>query len=506
MGYHGCMLSPALLEDMRAKGIDTELALSILEAINSGRAGKDPPIRAVGLPCPDGRSILDLRGGLSLRVDSGALAERLAGMGLEPSRVLGRNDMRGEIELDRAALTRLGREILPFAAFGILTGGGATTYVDIKKNRAIDPGLFERFKPDFERLAEAARGKPKGLAAAYIGADGRAGPSYLRLKQRALLLAAKAWQEGGRGRTRACGAPGGGFPLRPFQLASSTNRGALEEHLAEAREDPLCAGLIRDTGCDIGEFLTGVQPMVCAYTHSSEGWPKTVFSRAYGREDSALALPGGHGQCFRFLADILRALRSEGKRYAYLSNVDNLGALPDPLELGIMAATGARAGFDFSFRSPLDTKGGILVRSEAGGLACGDIGPAISTSELLRLEAEGGAALFNCATGLFDLDWLVPALDWIPERLPLRVHDQDKDAGRYSQAEQVAWEVIGLIEDPLIFAVRKEERFLAAKSLMETILMSRADDSPGPPAWEAARSLRRGLVRLLEGPFGMGAA
>jgi hypothetical protein len=36
--------------------------------------------------------------------------------------------------------------------------------------------------------------------------------------------------------------------------------------------------------------------------------------------------------------------------------------------------------------------------------------------------------------------------------------------GRYAQTEQTTWEVLGLMEDPLIFAVAKEKRFVAAKN------------------------------------------
>jgi hypothetical protein len=137
-------------------------------------------------------------------------------------------------------------------------------------------------------------------------------------------------------------------------------------------------------------------------------------------------------------------------------------------------------------------------------MACGDIGGAIPFEDVLALEREDKPALFNCATGLFDLDWLCDSLGDISARLPTRFTDQDKDAGRYSQAEQNTWEVIGLIDDPVIFAVEKSERFLAAKMLMETILMSMAEGGErGSPAWETAKGLKRGLEALLSHRYGM---
>jgi UTP--glucose-1-phosphate uridylyltransferase len=501
------MLSEALRRDMEAKGIDVPLSLSLLEGVNSGRLGREPPLKAAGIPSPVGEGVIDVRGAVALEADANALRGRLGELGL--SRLAPRPGA-GKVTLDRDALESIGYALLPRTAFGVLTGGSATSYVDENKNRALDEGLFRAFRGDFELLAGIARGKPKGLAPAYIGPAGKPGPSYLRLKQRALLLLVRRWME----RAGADGSEAREFgpPLRPFHMPSTGNAALIDAHLRAAREDTLTAGLIRETGWDASSFLSEPQGLICAYTHSAEGEPRRVFDRAYGEADSAIALPGGHGQCFDVLSGVLRSLAAEGKRYAYLSNVDNLGALPSPLEIGIMAATGRPAGFDFSFRTPLDVKGGILIRTEEGRLSCGDIGSAISGEDVRGLESSGGRALFNCATGLFDLEWLVPALDRITATLPLRLSDQEKDPGRYAQAETSAWEVIGLMDDPLVFAVEKAERFLSAKFLMETILMSRAGADAGPAdgsaglsdAWRTGTALRGGLERLLAGPYGMG--
>lgn len=499
------MLSQALRRDMLSKGIDIDLSLGILEGYNSGRLGRDPAIQARGMPRIDGERIIGLTGPVSLSVDSDSLKERLSRFALDAA---GYPASGGRTILDRRALEGIGLSLLPFTAFGILTGGGATTYADHKRNRALDPGLFSRFEGEFEKAAAAARGKPKGVVPAFFNPDGSPGAGYLRLKQRALLLLIKEWEaaESARAgaRIRGSDAPGGGFPLRPFHMASVGNAGEIVDYLKGAAEDPLTRGLMAETGCDVGDFRAAVQPMIAAFTHSSEGPVKSVFANAGGNPDAALALPGGHGQNFRVLADIYRGLRAEGKRYAYLSNVDNLGALPSSLELGIMAATGKKAGFDFSFRSPMDVKGGVLVVDASGRLACGDIGGALSLEDMLALESQGRHALFNCATGLFDLDWLCPALEDISARLPTRFTDQDKDGGRYSQAEQNTWESIGLLDDFAVFAVEKSERFLSAKMLMETILMSAArGDEPGDPAWETAKVLRSGLERLLASRYGL---
>jgi UTP--glucose-1-phosphate uridylyltransferase len=505
------MLSETARRDMARKGVDAELSIQILNDYNSGKIGQDPRIVARDIPDIDGKSVIDLQGPVLLRIDSRLLKERLSAFGID---CLSFESSGSETILDRSALERIGLDILPFTAFGILTGGGATTYADHKRNRALDPGLFGRFEAEFERAAEMARGRPKGVVPAFMNPDGSPGPSYLRLKQRALLLMVREWEaaeSARRGRQiRGCEAPAGGFPLRPFQMASVGNAAELGEYLARAADDELTAAPMRNSGCDVGRFLTGVQPMIAAFSHSCDGKEKQIFSGSGGEKDSVLALPGGHGQNFRFLKDIYRGLRAEGKRYAYLCNVDNLGALPSRLELGIMAATGKQAGFDFSFRTPMDVKGGILVRDSGGQLTCGDIGAAISFEDVLSLESRGKRVLFNCATGLFDLEWLCGSLEGISAKLPMRFSDQDKDSGRYSQAEQNTWEVIGLLDDFSIFAVDKAERFLSAKMLMEMILMSFA--RPGvvedpvtqaSPAWETAKQLNKGLEDLLISRYGL---
>ena len=80
----------------------------------------------------------------------------------------------------------------------------------------------------------------------------------------------------------------------------------------------------------------------------------------------------------------------------------------------------------------------------------------------------------------------------------MRFTDQDKDAGRYSQAEQVTWEVAGILPAFLSFAVDKYDRFIAAKLFAETLLTSGAaaatvacrPSSPRPRAGSSGPSSR----------------
>jgi len=445
-------VSDALRRDMKSKGIDVELTLSILKDYNDGFYDAVKPVNASGVPAIDNRTIISLEKGLTYSCPATKTRERLAALDL-PLPTAAR-ESGTDLFFPQAALAELGERLYTRTAYGVLNGGSATSYADRKKNQAFGTEVFSALEGPFEELAPLCEGRPKGLTPAYINPDGTPGASFLQLKLRARLLLARSYQRryGGDGRTI--------LPL--FQMSSVATDLELSRAYREYEDDELLRPLAETLRFGACDFRTGVQPMIGAYSHSEAGRPKTVFDKAFGKSDSALALPGGHGQCFRVLAPALRELRDSGVRYAYLGNVDNLGYLPDPVEIGLLALSGEPAAFDFSVRTTVDVKGGILIETDAGKRMVADIGPAIAFAELKRLEDEGATVLFNCATGLFDLDWLVPRLDEVSRALPVRFGDQDKDAGRYSQAEQVTWEVTGILPSFLAFAVNKYDRFIAA--------------------------------------------
>jgi hypothetical protein len=495
--------SAALIRDMESKGIDVALTLSILEDYNSGLYDGVGQVKAAGVPKVDGESVIAVGRDLEYALPMAEATDRLAGLGLpRPAAAFERG---GKLAFPRAALEELGERLYPRTAYGVLNGGSATSYADSKKNLAFGQTAFEALHSHFESLAPACKDRPKGVTPAYVNPDGSPGASFLLLKARARLVAAKAYIE-------KYGKPGADI-LPLFQMSSVGNDGELAEAYRSYATSPFLSGLAEATGLEPASFATGIQPLIAAFTHSSEGRPKRVFDFAYGQRDRAIALPGGHGQCFRILAPTLRGLREKGIRYAWLGNVDNIGYIPDPAETAVLALSGRPAAFDFSFRTPVDVKGGILVEAEGepgeGGRlkrTVADIGPAISFDEVRRLEGSGSQILFNCATGLFDLDWLVPRLDELGRKLPVRVSDQDKDAGRYAQAEQVTWEVISLLPSFIAFAVNKYDRFMAAKLLAETLLTSgvaSGDPRIPPELAETSRLLKSGLDAKLSGPYGL---
>jgi UDP-N-acetylglucosamine pyrophosphorylase len=210
------------------------------------------------------------------------------------------------------------------------------------------------------------------------------------------------------------------------------------------------------------------------------------------------------------LRDIYKKLLKAGKKFVYLGNVDNIGFTITPVELAVLALSGRQATFDFSFKTPLDVKGGILIRERNGHLTCGDIGRAVSDEFVRKNEDAGIPILFNCATGLFNLEYLVENLDRIIENLPIRLSSQNKDIGQYSQAEQITWEVIGLLDSLIIFAVEKYERFIASKLLMDNMLASDLEccrsylaENEDTDFVRAVRSVQKGLVWNLREQYGL---
>ncbi len=459
---------PAPLEEQFAiHHIDRHLTLSILEKFNAGEFDSNEAVRVSSIPEPDGKQIIDItEPDITLTLPRSQASARLAELFgkrradlLPPGSGTGNN-----ISLDRKALTGIGVELFGKSAFGVLNGGSATSYIDEKKNRGFDEELFTLYREPFRNIAAAAAGKAKGITPAFTHPDGTPGPSFMELKMRALLIGIMAYQKATGDRDTS--------PLSLFQMTSISNDRQIREAYESYRKSPFLAELIEESGIDVTNARTGIQPLIAAYTHSRYGRPKALFSSAFGKENTLLPLPGGHGQNFIALKKVYLSLLEEGCRFAWLGNVDNLGSTPDPFMLGYLAMSGKEAAFEFSFKTAVDSKGGILVRDSRNRINCADIGPAVAPEEVARLDESGKPVLFNCASAIFDLEKLCGQIDHIISALPTRFSDQQKDAGEYSQAEQVTWEVIGMMEDFLIFGVQKQERFLAAKLLSESLLTS----------------------------------
>lgn len=495
---------PALVADMGQKGIDVDLTCKILTQFNAGKYDNVQPIKVTNIPEVDGRVILDMTGDIIEKNDLATAQKNIDGLGLtiDLTRIGTVNG--SEITFDKAALTRLGIMLFPVLAYGILNGGSASSYIDYKKNRAFNETLFDICHNEFNILEKISRGKAKGLTPAFINQDGTPGPSFIELKMRALLIEVLKYQVILQKQPEIL--------LPMFQMTSVYNDQEIQEAYSDYRNSDLLTDLTRETNVDITAVRTGIQPMLAAFSPSSAGKPKTIFDRAHGNENSTLPMPGGHGQNFIILRQVYQELLANGIKFIYLGNVDNLGFTVDPAALAVMALKNKQAGFEFAFRTVVDVKGGVLIEDQYHRLNCADIGPAISKTEVLNAEKSGKKILFNCAIGLFNLEYLVKNLDHIIDNLPMRFSDQDKDAGVYSQAEQVTWEIIGMLDDFLIFGVDKYKRFLAAKMLLEGLMTSGVGlDNPAYPVnpdpekdlKAMAMKLNDGLQAKLTSVYGM---
>lgn len=485
---------PALAAAMRSKGIDLKLTQNLLVRYNRGEFDRFQPVRAVGFPRIDGERIIDLTGPLEVPVNLAAAEDRLKRWGLTLNlsaycRVEGKTGF-----FNREGLERIGILLYPYLGYGVLNGGSASSYFDHKRNIAFSPELYEICAEQLNSLAEFGRDRAKALVPAYINEDGTPGASFIELKMRALLLEILRYQLRTGNKTQQV------LPL--FQMASIYNHRELEAAYESYHDSSYLRDLMAETGVAITEgVLTGVQPMLAAYTHSSLGRPKAVFTEAYGKANNPLPMPGGHGQNFQILSACYRQLLDNGIKMVYLGNVDNLGFTVNPVAVALLALQGKVGGFEFAFRTVVDTKGGVLVIDQQNRLNCADLGVAISQDEMLAAEQRGEQILFNCATGLFDLEYLVANLEEISTNLPVRFSDQDKDAGRYSQAEQVTWEIIGMLDDFYVFGIDKYDRFLAAKIGLETLMASGVglNDPRFPQAKDPAQDLKKTAAKLHTG-------
>jgi UTP--glucose-1-phosphate uridylyltransferase len=491
----------AVTQLLRDAGIDTTLTFEILDRFNAGDFDAQPKVEMKEIPGIDGKNVIDMQDARwEMAIDEAETRLRALGINKPLDRFA---QTEGDTAVfSRRGLTALGYLLYPKTAYGVLNGGSATSYVDEKKNSAFNEKLMELCREPFEEISELARGRAKGITPACIHPDGSAGPSYMELKMRGLLIRELIYRE-------LSGDNSSQGPIM-FQMTSVNNDDEVAAAYREYRNSPFLKDLIEKLGTDMTRCRSGAQPMIGAYTHSDQGRPKKIFLGKDGR--SPLPLPGGHGQNFAVLQDIYRELHGEGRLFAYLGNVDNLANLPYPAGVGLMALSGKEAGFEFSFKTPVDIKGGLLIRDTRGRMNCGDIGPAISKDQVARAEDAGKPILFNCATGLFNLDYLTRELPGIIRNLPTRFSDQDKDAGRYSQAEQVTWEVIGMLENFFIFGVDKYERFIAAKLLLENFLANGLnlehpqfpnDPDPAKDLQTVGRKLNRGLEKLFLEEYGL---
>ncbi len=487
---------------MREANINVELSLQILGTLNQGGfesaetgAKSRTAVENFQIPEVDGRNIVDFSSGLNYCVSNERL-RKLRDQYPELERVLKPSSGSRAYTLNEAEIAEIGLLLSPYFAFGLLNGGSASSYFDRKKNQSFAPELFSLFESEFEVLARDFAQLPKALCPAFASGSGAAiepGPSFMGLKLRSLLHKIRCHSELSN-RLGLAALPSERQP-KFFQMTSELTQVPLQRYLRQEaghtgrgwRNDPAD---LESLAAELGwlpeqQVFSEKQPLIATFEPVSAG--QTGPTRAdrwrffRNRDGDYLPMPGGHGQCFFALRQLLQQLYRQGTRYISLGNIDNIAYNLQPGFLGLLALSGCEGLFACSYRSPLDIKGGVLLRtggkterqttgSQKTKLNCFDIGVGVDKEILQAAQNLGKGLLFNCAIGYFNLEALLQKIDHIIEHLPLRISEQNKDQGHYWQVEQVAWEVIGLLDSVLIGAVHKEEHFLAAKLQLEAFV------------------------------------
>jgi UTP--glucose-1-phosphate uridylyltransferase len=108
------------------------------------------------------------------------------------------------------------------------------------------------------------------------------------------------------------------------------------------------------------EFLQNKEPKLNVKDLSPASWP---------RDPDLEWCPPGHGDLYTALrgTGLLDRLIEAGYRYAFVSNSDNLGAVPAPRVAGWFAASGAPFAIEAVRRTPSDRKGGHFARRRSDG-------------------------------------------------------------------------------------------------------------------------------------------
>ena len=136
-----------------------------------------------------------------------------------------------------------------------------------------------------------------------------------------------------------------------------------------ATRDPSLDALARHEGIEVDvptDFVQNKEPKILAEDLMPASWPA----------DRTLEwCPPGHGDLYTALqtSGMLERLLDQGYRYAFVSNVDNLGAVLEERILAWFAASGAPFAMEAADRTEADRKGGHIARAADGGLVLREI-------------------------------------------------------------------------------------------------------------------------------------
>src|SRR3954447_15012036 len=108
------------------------------------------------------------------------------------------------------------------------------------------------------------------------------------------------------------------------------------------------------------DFVQNKEPKITEEDHRPAEWPP---------DPSLEWCPPGHGDLYTALqtSGTLERLLDQNYRYAFVSNVDNLGSVLDPRILAWFAGEGVPFAMEVAERTPADRKGGHIARRRSDG-------------------------------------------------------------------------------------------------------------------------------------------
>ncbi len=208
----------------------------------------------------------------------------------------------------------------------------------------------------------------------------------------------------------------------------------------------------------------------------------TLFPVEHRQDPELTWAPPGHGDFYPALrgSGLLDTLLERGFRYAFVSNIDNLGAVLDPRILRHLVATGAPFLMEVADRTDADRKGGHLARRrEGGGLVLREI------AQTADADADAFADIdhyhyFNTNNLWVDLEALRSAMDAAGGvlRLPMIVNRKtvdptDADSSPVIQLETAMGAAVASFPDATALRVTRS-RFLPVKTTSD-LLVVRSD-------------------------------
>ena len=218
------------------------------------------------------------------------------------------------------------------------------------------------------------------------------------------------------------------------------------------------------------EFLQNKEPKLLAKDLSPVSWP---------RDPSMEWCPPGHGDLYTALlgTGLLDQLIAAGYKRVFVSNSDNLGAVPDARVAGWFATSGAPFAIEAVRRTPSDRKGGHFARRKSDGRIV-----LRETAQTLKADLESLADLERhkyCSTNnlWFDLAAMKQALDVRGGILGLplirnvkNVDPADKKSPEVIQVETAMGAAIEVFEDSALIEVGRD-RFVPVKTTNDLMVL-----------------------------------